>query len=128
MELLNRGIKVSMDGKGRYIDNIFVERLWRPLKYEEVYLHAYDSVAEAREGIHRYFRSLGSLSTAGGLLRPWPTSTIALTDQTIRTPAGSTLATPSRGPRDGVHLSTPVPGSATRSPSRGRDKSSSSLL
>lgn len=49
------GVKVSMDGKGRYTDNIFVERLWRSLKYEEVYLHAYDSVREARDGIGRYW-------------------------------------------------------------------------
>jgi putative transposase len=54
--LLQRGIKVSMDGKGRYTDNIFVERLWRTLKYEEVYLHAYDSVDEARAAIRRYVR------------------------------------------------------------------------
>ena len=43
-----------MDGKGRYLDNVFVERLWRSVKYEEVYLHAYESVAEARAGIGRY--------------------------------------------------------------------------
>ena len=42
---------ISMDGKGRCMDNIFVERLWRSLKYEEVYLHAYATVAEARTGI-----------------------------------------------------------------------------
>lgn len=48
------GIKVSMDGKGRFVDNIFVERLWRSLKYEEVYLNPYDSVDEARRGIGRY--------------------------------------------------------------------------
>ncbi len=53
--LRERSIAISMDGKGRCLDNIFVERLWRSLKYEEVYLHAYDSVAEAREGIRRYF-------------------------------------------------------------------------
>lgn len=47
-------IKISMDGKGRCIDNIFVERLWRSLKYEEVYLYAYATVREAREGIKRY--------------------------------------------------------------------------
>jgi putative transposase len=52
--LLERDIKISMDGKGRCIDNIFVERLWRSVKYEEVYLHAYDNVAEARVGIGRY--------------------------------------------------------------------------
>jgi len=55
-ELLDRGIKVSMDGKGRFIDNIFVERLWRSLKYEEVYLHAYDDVGQAYAGIDRYMR------------------------------------------------------------------------
>lgn len=52
--LLDRGVKVSMDGKGRYLDNIFVERLWRSLKYEEVYLNAYDSLQEARLGIGQY--------------------------------------------------------------------------
>ena len=45
------GITISMDGKGRCMDNIFIERLWRSLKYEEVYLHAYASVAEAKAGI-----------------------------------------------------------------------------
>lgn len=54
--LLNRGIKISMDGKGRCIDNVFVERLWRSLKYEEVYLNPYDSMVEARTGIGRYFQ------------------------------------------------------------------------
>ena len=51
-----RGVAISMDGKGRCLDNVFVERLWRSLKYEEVYLHAYDDVAEARAGIGRYLR------------------------------------------------------------------------
>src|ERR1700687_6200349 len=45
------GVTISMDGKGRCMDNIFIERLWRSLKYEEVYLHAYASVAEAKAGI-----------------------------------------------------------------------------
>src|SRR5438045_2060444 len=45
------GIKISMDGKGRCLDNVFIERLWRSLKYEDVYLHAYASVAEAKAGI-----------------------------------------------------------------------------
>ncbi len=53
--LLARGIKISMDGKGRCIDNVFVERLWRSLKYEDVYLNAYDNLVEARAGIGRYF-------------------------------------------------------------------------
>jgi len=49
--LQDHGITISMDGKGRCMDNIFVERLWRSLKYEEVYLHAYATVAEAKAGI-----------------------------------------------------------------------------
>jgi putative transposase len=52
--LLGNGIKISMDGKGAWRDNVFVERLWRSVKYEEVYLHAYDSVAQARTSIGRY--------------------------------------------------------------------------
>ena len=49
------GNGVSMDGKGAWRDNVFVERLWRSVKYEEVYLRAYDSVSEARASIGRYF-------------------------------------------------------------------------
>ena len=52
--LLEQGGQVSMNGKGRYLDNIFVERLWRSIKYEEVYLKAYQTVAEARTGINAY--------------------------------------------------------------------------
>jgi len=52
--LKKHGIKISMDGKGRWMDNVFVERLWRSLKYEEVYLRAYPSVAEAKERIGAY--------------------------------------------------------------------------
>ena len=51
--LRDRGIAISMDGKGRCLDNVFVERLWRSVKYEEVYLHACADVAEARAGIRR---------------------------------------------------------------------------
>jgi len=52
--LTQHEITISMDGRGAWRDNIFVERLWRTIKYEEVYLHAYDSVAEARASIARY--------------------------------------------------------------------------
>ena len=52
--LISNGIEISMDGKGAWRDNVFVERFWRTIKYEEVYLHAYDSVAEARQSIGRY--------------------------------------------------------------------------
>lgn len=53
--LEKRGIQVSMDGKGRALDNVFVERLWRSVKVEEVYLKDYESVIEAVEGLGRYF-------------------------------------------------------------------------
>lgn len=54
--LLERhGVRVSMDGKGRYTDNLFVERLWRTVKYEEVYLKAYKDGRDARTGIREYF-------------------------------------------------------------------------
>ena len=52
--LADNGIAISMDGKGAWRDNVFVERLWRSVKYEEVYLRAYDSVSEARASIGRY--------------------------------------------------------------------------
>ena len=49
------GAQVSMDGRGRALDNVFVERLWRSVKYEEVYLHDYGTVPNARAGLGRYF-------------------------------------------------------------------------
>jgi putative transposase len=52
--LMKNGIAISMDGKGAWRDNVFVERLWRSVKYEEVYLRAYDSVSDARTSIGRY--------------------------------------------------------------------------
>ena len=53
--LCAHGVAISMDGRGRFSDNIFVERLWRSLKYEEIYLRAYQNVAEARHSIAAYF-------------------------------------------------------------------------
>jgi putative transposase len=52
--LLDAKVSISMDGKGAWRDNVFVERLWRTVKYEEVYLRAYDTVSEARASIGRY--------------------------------------------------------------------------
>jgi putative transposase len=54
--LHQHGVRISMDGKGRWIDNVFIERFWRSLKYEEVYLFAYGNLAEARAGLDRYMR------------------------------------------------------------------------
>jgi len=53
--LLQNKIKISMDGKGRALDNIFVERLWRSVKYENIYLRNYETVLELKNGLHEYF-------------------------------------------------------------------------
>ena len=52
--LLAQGVQISMDGRGAWRDNVFVERLWRTIKYEEVYLHAYESVSDAKAALTRY--------------------------------------------------------------------------
>jgi len=52
--LVDNGIQISMDGKGCWRDNVFVERFWRSVKYEEVYLHAYETVRAAHQGVARY--------------------------------------------------------------------------
>ena len=52
--LERHGVRISMDGKGRWLDNVFIERFWRSLKYEEVYLYAYSDLNEARVGLDRY--------------------------------------------------------------------------
>jgi len=54
-KLGSSGIRISMDGRGKVFDNIFVERLWRTVKYEEVYLHSYQNVREAYSGLAKYF-------------------------------------------------------------------------
>jgi putative transposase len=54
--LLDRGVKISMDGRGRALDNVFVERLWRTVKYEEVYLKSYRDQLDAHANLHAFFR------------------------------------------------------------------------
>jgi putative transposase len=71
-KLLNNGIQVSMDGKGRWVDNGFVERLWRSLKYEEVYLKAYNSVLVARRQIGSYFNFYNTNRRHQGLDNRFP--------------------------------------------------------
>lgn len=53
--LLDRRIRISMDGRGRYLDNIFIERLWRTVKYDEVYMHNHATVPALKDGLTRYF-------------------------------------------------------------------------
>ncbi len=54
--LKDNDIRISMDGKGAWRDNVFVERLWRSVKYEEVYLNAYESMSEAKQSLQKYFK------------------------------------------------------------------------
>ncbi|MGO6819219.1 IS3 family transposase [Rhizobium brockwellii] len=68
-------IAISMDGKGAWRDNVFVERLWRSIKYEEVYLHAYKTVSEARVGIGRYLTFYNSRRPHSSLDRKTPDQT-----------------------------------------------------
>ena len=65
--LLSNNVKISMDGRGRCMDNIFTERLWRSLKYQEVYLNDYQNPREARIGIDRYFRKYNDYRPHQGL-------------------------------------------------------------
>jgi len=70
--LIKNGIAISMDGKGSWRDNVFVERLWRSVKYEEVYLRAYDTVSEARASISRYLGFYNSRRPHSSLDRQTP--------------------------------------------------------
>jgi len=65
-------IKIIMEGKGRWVDNVFIDSLWRSLKYEEVYLNAYDTTKEAREGIDKWIRFYNDERTLQSLERKTP--------------------------------------------------------
>ena len=70
--LKERGIRISMDSKGSWYDNVFIERLWRSVKYEEVYLHAYDTVSDSRTGIGKYFNLYNRRRPHSSLKRKTP--------------------------------------------------------
>lgn len=71
-QLKKNGIAISMDAKGRWRDNVFVERIWKSIKYEEVYLHAYASVNEARTSIGRYLEFYNALRPHSSLKAKTP--------------------------------------------------------
>jgi putative transposase len=85
--LKQQGIAISMDGRGRALDNVFTERLWRSVKYEEVYLNEYDSPRAARAGLSRYLRFYNEarLHQALGYRTPaevyWASAAAASTNQ-----------------------------------------------
>jgi putative transposase len=71
-QLLTRDIKISMDGKGRAIDNVFIERLWRSVKYEEVYLKSYTTGIDAHSGLKKYFHFYNKIRTHSSLANCTP--------------------------------------------------------
>ena len=102
--LCEAGVRISMDGRGRVYDNIFIERLWRSVKYEEVYLHDYQTVAQAVSGLNRYFafynherphQAFGGLTPAemyGLATPPWPVKINGKGDDAQRSAAASAFA------------------------------------
>ena len=79
--LKDEGIKISMDGKGRGIDNRFVERLWRSVKYEEVYPNPYESVREAERSLGEYFSFYNTIRRHQGLNNRTPDEIYAKSKQ-----------------------------------------------
>lgn len=113
-------VRISMDGRGRVYDNIFVERLWRSVKYEEVYLHDYQTVSEAAAGLSRYFmfynhtrphQAFGGLTPAemyGLSTSPWPARQQSAAGKNRNWKATSSVASSLRVIRRGLH-SKPTP-------------------
>jgi putative transposase len=86
--LRHAGIAISMDGRGRAFDNIFIERLWRSVKYEEVYLHDYQTPAEAHLGLRRYFEFYNQQRPHQALAYRTPAEVYGLPPTPRRTRAG----------------------------------------
>src|SRR5680860_17272 len=85
--LHDRGVRISMDGRGRWLDNVFIERLWRSVKYEEVYLKAYETIPEARQELGAYFDFYNRRRRHQGLNNKTPDEVYWATLQTDRTAA-----------------------------------------
>ena len=81
--LLAHGVHISMDGKGRWVDNVFVERLWRSVKYEDVYLRAYETPAALRTGLSHYFQFYNTERRHQALDRRTPDA-MYFTDPTVK--------------------------------------------
>ena len=116
--LANNGIAISMDGKGGWRDNVFVERLWRSVKYEEVYLRAYDNVSEARASIGRYLDFYNRRRRIRALTTPHPITPTSPRCPSARRPNPGRRSTYRRGKTvqtTGVTSSPPGPGTSGHS-------------
>ena len=89
--LRRRQIQISMDGQGCWRDNVFVERLWRSVKYEEVYLHAYQTVSDVRAGLTRYFQFFNHRRPHEALARRTPASVFFTALPELLTPSPRAL-------------------------------------
>jgi putative transposase len=78
--LRTAGVEISMDGKRRWMDNVFIERLWRSVKYEEIYLKAYETAAQVRVGLGTYFEFYNARRTRQALGRLTPDEVYFQTD------------------------------------------------
>lgn len=85
--LRRRQIQISMDGKGCWRDNVFVERLWRSVKYEEVYLHGYETVSDVRTGLTRYFQFFNQRRPHRALARRTPNQVFFTALPELQTPS-----------------------------------------
>jgi putative transposase len=85
--LRRRQIQISMDGKGCWRDNVFVERLWRSVKYEGVYLHGYETVSDVRAGLTRYFQFFNQRRPHRGLRSRIPDRVYFTTLPELQTPS-----------------------------------------
>ncbi len=88
-KVLSHRVSISMDGKGAWRDNVFVERLWRSIKYEEVYLHACDSVGQAKAGIARYISFHNTTRPHSSLGKKTPDGFYSATLTAIQQAAGA---------------------------------------
>ena len=88
------GVAISMDGKGRWVDNVFIERLWRSVKYEEVYLHAYESPKEVNAALTRYFAFYNTRRPHQALDQRTPDA-LYFADSTVKWAARRALRRPS---------------------------------
>jgi len=98
--LFARGIEISMDGRGRALDNVFIERLWRSLNYEDIYLKGYDSGADCHKGLIDYFK----FYCHECLISPWTTALRGKSTPAAPDPDRSTLAIAPAGPKTRVHF------------------------
>ena len=92
--LLARDIRISMDGRGRALDNIFVERLWRSVKYEDIYLKGYQTMGEVQEGLKRYFRFYNNERFHQALDYRTPREVHLFTDLRVGLPTGQAVRPP----------------------------------